>query len=332
MFSWELVLDRLERADGAAEGVALERIGLGHVERGLRAAQLLEGEEHGGAVEEAAQQRQAVAGRAERLCRRAVEGEARMRAAGVDGRDGFAPHAERVEVEDEQREATLRRPRAARGDDREIGDVAVGHGKLGAAQAAIDDARAQRLGIDRARTLRQRQRADRRARRELRQVALLLRRAAGDEERFAGEIGRGRERHRRERMAELLGEHAEAQMPQPRAAIFLGDRRADPAHPGDLLPQCLVIGAGAIDDAARRAQRVALAQELARLVAQRFEIVGEVEIHGLASVLHALRERAVDDEVGAADEARARARQEHRGVGDLLRRPHSPHRAALTEA
>src|SRR5229473_1025782 len=99
-------------------------------------------------------------------------------------------------------------------------------------------------------------------------VATVSRRAAGDEERFAGEIDRGRERHGCQRVSELLGEHAKPEMPQPGAAIFLGDRRAGPAHAGDLLPQRLVIGARAIDDAPRGAERVALAQEFARLAAQ----------------------------------------------------------------
>src|SRR6185437_14054437 len=46
------------------------------------------------------------------------------------------------------------------------------------------------------------------------------------------------------------------------------------------------------------------------------------------SELDALRQRAVDNEIGAADDAGARARQEHRRVGDLLRRPHAARRVA----
>ena len=83
----ELVLDRLERADGAAEGVALQRIVARHLERRLRAADLLEGEQHGGAILQAPEQALALAGRAEQLGRRAVEGDARVRAARVDRLD-----------------------------------------------------------------------------------------------------------------------------------------------------------------------------------------------------------------------------------------------------
>ena len=44
--------------------------------------------------------------------------------------------------------------------------------------------------------------------------------------------------------------------------------------------------------------------------------------------LHALRKRTVDDQIGAGDETRARAGEEHDRVGDLLRRTHAPGRIA----
>ena len=69
----QLVLDGLERGDGAPEGEAPQRVLAGHVERGLGAAHLLEGDQDGGAVEDALGQRPAFAGRAERLGGGALE-------------------------------------------------------------------------------------------------------------------------------------------------------------------------------------------------------------------------------------------------------------------
>ena len=57
----QLVLDGLERADRAAEGVALERVVARHLERSLRAADLLEGEQHGRAILHSPEQALAVA-------------------------------------------------------------------------------------------------------------------------------------------------------------------------------------------------------------------------------------------------------------------------------
>ena len=85
----ELVLDRLERGDLPAEGEAAERVLARHVERGLRAADLLEGHQHRRAVEQALHQRPALAGRAERLGRRAVEHDPRVRARRVHGGSGW---------------------------------------------------------------------------------------------------------------------------------------------------------------------------------------------------------------------------------------------------
>src|SRR5260370_38463453 len=48
----------------------------------------------------------------------------------------------------------------------------------------------------------------------------------------------------------------------------------------------------------------------------------------LQSELHSLGQRAVDDQVRAGDEARARAGEEYHGVRDLGRRPHTAHRVA----
>ncbi len=99
----------------------------------------------------------------------------------------------------------------------------------------------------------------------------------------ARQVDRGRERHRCQRRAQLLGQHAQAQMPEARPAVLLGDRRAGPAHGGDLRPQGLVVGLRPLQDLAHRTRGAALAQELPRLLAQLLQIVAEIEIHGRAS-------------------------------------------------
>ena len=98
----QLVLDGLERGDRPAEREAAERVLARHVERGLGAAHLLEGEQHGGPVEEPAEQRPALAGRAERLGRRALEGDAGMRARGIHGAHRRPRDTGRREVGEEQ--------------------------------------------------------------------------------------------------------------------------------------------------------------------------------------------------------------------------------------
>ena len=57
----QLVLDGLVSGDRPAERVTLHRVGLGLLERGVGTADLLPGEEHGGAVEQALRQRPALA-------------------------------------------------------------------------------------------------------------------------------------------------------------------------------------------------------------------------------------------------------------------------------
>src|ERR1700754_4485759 len=49
----KLVLDRLERSDRRAEGVALLRVVLGHLQTSIGATHLLEREQNGGTVEHA---------------------------------------------------------------------------------------------------------------------------------------------------------------------------------------------------------------------------------------------------------------------------------------
>ena len=138
--------------------------------------------------------------------------------------------------------------------------------------------------------LEQRQRADRLARGDLRQPLLLLRLAAGEQQRLGSEIdGRG-ERHRRQRAADLFGDHAELEMTGAGAAEFFRDRDAEKAHLGKALPQLLVVGRLAVEHRAHRFRRAFLGKESPRLITQLFLVFGEIEIHGV-SVLTILQLR-----------------------------------------
>ena len=130
----------------------------------------------------------------------------------------------------------------------------------------------------------QRQRADRFARGDLRQPFLLLRLAAGEQDRFGGEIDRRRERHRRQRAAHFLGDHAEFEMARAGAAECFGDRDAEKAHLGEALPQFLVVRRLAVEHRAHRLRRAFLGEKFPRLVAHLLLFVGEIEIHGVYSV------------------------------------------------
>ena len=113
---------------------------------------------------------------------------------------------------------------------------------------------------------------------------LLLRLAAREQDRFGGEIDRRRKRHRRQRAAHFLGDHAEFEMARAGAAKFLGDRDAEKAHLGKALPQFAVIGRLAVEHGAHRLGRAFFGEKFSRLVAQLLLFVGEIEIHGGYSV------------------------------------------------
>ena len=128
----QLVLDGLERGDLPPEGEAAERVLARHVERGLRAADLLEGHQYRRAVEQPLHQRPALAGRAQGLGRGALEHDPRVRAGRVHGGEARAgdPRAGEIYQIEAGVVITLRGE-----DDREIGDVAVHHRELGAVEA-----------------------------------------------------------------------------------------------------------------------------------------------------------------------------------------------------
>ena len=153
----------------------------------------------------------------ERLGLAVLEGEFGLAARRIDigqrlGLDAFGLH-----VDQEQRDIGLAPARSgARGNDGEIGDGAIGHRLLHAVEGAAGRAELDRLRRRIALALEQRQRADRGARCDRGQPFLLLRVAAGEQDGFGREIHRRGERHRRQRAAHLLGDHAEFEMARRR--------------------------------------------------------------------------------------------------------------------
>ncbi len=164
-------------------------------------------------------------------------------------------------------------------DDRNVGDVAVGHGKFRSAQAPCRRRCVQLRGVRRARPFRHRKCRNSFTGSEFRQPGLLLPFRPEQHDRLGRQIHRRRERNRRDGTAEFLRQHADRQAPQADAAIRLGDRGAGPAHLGDSAPQIRGIGFGRVQDAAWHGGRATVGQEAPRLVAQLKQLVGEFEVH-----------------------------------------------------
>ena len=177
-----------------------ERVVARHLERAVGAAHLLEGHQHRGAVEHAARgSAPALAGRAQRLGRRAVE--ARCAPGCGSGRRSAAAsrvHARRRQVDEVQRRAPsppsrlARRPRRSRRRRRRppaaLAPVSLPPATRGRQIAAASARPAPSASA---------KRADRLAAGQLRQPALLLRLGAGAQQQLGGQVDRRGERHRR---------------------------------------------------------------------------------------------------------------------------------------
>ena len=281
----EHVLDRLERADLAPEGEALQGVVACHFQRPVGAAELLEGGQHRCAVQHVRDDAVPFTGRAERFGGGGREADRGVVAGGVDRGHGFACDAGAGEIDDMQALAVA----GAGGDHGEIGDGAIGHRGLGAGQGSGGD-----LGLDRARrdgagAFGIGEGADPFPRRQLRQVLPLLCLAAGRHQQLGGEIdGRGY-RHRGQRAPEFLGDHALLQMADAEAAIFLGDGGAEPAEPGHVAPDRCVEAGLALEHGPYRGRRAFIGEEPAGLLLELLLVFGEIEIHGFAPRGLALR-------------------------------------------
>ena len=117
----ELVLDRLVAGDGPTEGVAFERIGLGHLQRGIRAADLFPREQHRGPVEQALGRRPSFADGTQRFRRTVVERDLSMRPGRVQSANRCSGHAVKFGEEQARAIAGI----GSRHDDGEVRDVSV---------------------------------------------------------------------------------------------------------------------------------------------------------------------------------------------------------------
>jgi hypothetical protein len=277
----ELVLDRLERRDGPAERKASHRVLPRHVERGLRAAHLLERHQHGGAVQQRAHEAPSVPGGAERLGESAVEHDRCVRAGRVDGFHGGALHARRVQIHQRERERAIAGTvRGTCGDDREVRHVAVGDRRLRTADLSVLQPRADAFRGRGGGALGKREAPDRLPERQRWQPGLLLRIAAREQERLGGEIHARRKRRGGEATSQLFRDHAKLEIAEPGAAIRLGDRGALPAVLRHAAPELDVVGRVRLEDAPDPRGGSLLSEEFLRLIAQDFLVVGEVEVHG----------------------------------------------------
>src|SRR5258707_5833684 len=273
---------RLERADRPAEGDTIERIVAAHFQRAVGAPDLLERHQHRGAVEHLRDNAPAFIGAAERLGLAIPESEFGLSPRWIDigqrpGLDALGLH-----VHQEQRDVGLAPARSgARGDNREIGNGAVGHRLLHAIEAAAGGREFYCLRRRIALAFEQRQRTDRFPRCDQGQPFLFLRIVAREQERFRRKIDGGRKRHRRQRAAHLFRDHAKLEMARTGAAIGFRDRDAEKAHVGEALPELPVVGLLAVEHRAHRFRRAFFGKKFPRLVAQLFLFFGEIEIHGV---------------------------------------------------
>ncbi len=126
---------------------------------------------------------------------------------------GLAGDAGAGQVDDVERYPARVRSRSGTSrDDGEVGDLAIGHGGLGARQAAVGGGELDGLGRHRPDPLGEGEGSDRLARRQLRQPGRFLGLGAGGQQELGGQEHRGAERNRSDGAAQFLGDQAELQV------------------------------------------------------------------------------------------------------------------------
>jgi hypothetical protein len=186
------------------------------------------------------------------------------------------------QINQEQRNVVLASARSGtRGDHGKIRNRTIGNRLLHPVQGAAVRGQLDRFRRWISRALEQRQRTDGFAGSDLRQPFLFLCIRARQQQRFGGEVDGRRERHRRQRAADFLRDHAKLEMAGTRAAELFGNRDTEKTHLGEALPQFLVVGRLAVEHHAHRFRRAPLGEILPRLIAELLLVVGEIEVHGL---------------------------------------------------
>ncbi len=156
-----------------------------------------------------------------------------MIAGGIDRFHAGARNASPLKIDHEEPDIGVVR---ARGDDREIRDLAVGRKCLDAAQLAAPDLGPDRGGRDLSGTLDQREGPDRLSRGDFWQPAPHLGLVAGQSQQLGSEVDGGGIGDRRQRASQFLGDDAEFECPRAGSSISLGNRDAEQAEVGEALP------------------------------------------------------------------------------------------------
>ena len=202
-----------------------------------------------------------------------------MLARRIDRLDALLRDGRLLEVDQHQRHGAIARAAGVGQHDREGRRLAVGHRHLLAVEAAAAEGRADVARLGRLRALGDGERADRLARRELRQPFLLLRVGARELQRLGRQHDRRVERHRRRGAADLLGDDAELERRQARAAVLLGDADARHAEIDEALPDLVGMGFVAVEHAPHDFGRALVGEEFANLLLEQLLVVGEIEVH-----------------------------------------------------
>jgi len=252
------------------------RIGRGRLEAGAGAADLLEGEQHCRPIEQPLDAGPAGHAGTQGFGRRRLESQPRLVARGIEPAQRAAGDARPAKLDQmEPRHALL----VERGHHRDVGGLAIDHRPLLAAQPAGLHPRGNAARTRIAGALGEREAADAAACGDAGQPGAALGFAAVAHQRIGRQAYRGREGHRCQHPADLLGQHAQGLGAHVCATVFLGQRGAEPAHVGHALPQAAIVGVGAIEDAAHRGRRAAIGEKAPRLLAQQLQVIGEIEVH-----------------------------------------------------
>ena len=195
-------------------------------------------------------------------------------------------------VDQEQRQAVALADGAcgARGDDEEIGDVAVDDERLGTRELeTVAGAHGLQVGLQRAMlcALVDRKRREQRAVGNFWQVLGFLRGIAATVQRRGRDHAGGEERRRHQGAADLLHHDAGLHETKPAAAELFRHQEAGKTHFGEGVPK-LLGEAGGVFAIAQRSQvrhRRLVADQAARTVAQHGLFFGEDEGHGQVPLL-----------------------------------------------
>ncbi len=283
------MLQRLELADRLAELLAILEIGHGAAEHLLAQPHHFGGDDATSDIEHIIQQRGALIDLAEH----AIGGDLDLiefdprGVMGIDHHRALDRDALGLRIDHEQRQpvALAGAAGAARSHDHEVGDMAIDHEGLGAAEPeTIAGAGRLQRGVQRPvlGTLVDGECCEQRAVRYLRQIMLPLRGIAAARQCRRREHAGGQERRRHQGAANLFHHHAGLDAAEAAAAEFLRHEQTGKAHLGERLPQ-LARESGCVLGVAQTTQmrdRRLVADQATRAVAQHRLFFGEDEGHG----------------------------------------------------